>query len=143
LSGLRVWTFIGTWQPNSDRAREVGRQRPTMTIRSGAMKESRGEGVDGPQREYFAGGELSGEGRFRNGKRHGNWKFYHRNGRQKATGKYLDGDLYGHWEWWRENGEPLQAGAFKNGKQVGLWKRYYDNGQLWDQGAYALRLTTL
>ena len=81
------------------------------------MKKAPAKPADGPHKELFAGGELSGEGRFQNGKRNGHWEFYHRNGKLKAVGKYLDGELNGHWEWWRENGQPLQAGAFKNGKQ--------------------------
>jgi antitoxin component YwqK of YwqJK toxin-antitoxin module len=105
-------------------------------LRSCTMSKLHDHPVDGPQKEYFAGGELSAEGRFRNGKRHGKWKFYYRNGRPKAVGKYVDGELDGNWQWWRESGQPLQKGAFKNGKQVGPWKRYFDNGQLWDQGTY-------
>src|SRR5262249_26634318 len=107
-----------------------------LPVRSCTMKKAHVQPTDGPHKEFFAGGELSGEGRIRNGKRHGQWKFYYRNGKLKAVGKYLDGELDGPWEWWRENGQPLQAGAFENGKQVGLWKRYYDNGQLWDEGNY-------
>src|SRR5262249_4931054 len=107
-----------------------------LLVRSRTMKKVHRQAVDGPQKEYFTGGELSGEGRFRNGKRNGQWKLYYRNRKLKAVGKYLDGVLDGHWEWWRENGQPLQAGAFKHGKQVGQWKRYYENGQLWDEGTY-------
>jgi antitoxin component YwqK of YwqJK toxin-antitoxin module len=54
--------------------------------------------VDGPQKEYFANGELSAEGRFRNGKRHGKWKFYYRSGGVKAVGKFVDGELDGPWK---------------------------------------------
>src|SRR5688572_14571960 len=90
------------------------------------MKKKTAEPIaDGPHKEYFAGGELSAEGRIRNGKRHGKWKYYYVNGQLKAVGKYEDGEFEGEWQWWRENGQLLQAGAFKNGKQVGMWRRYY------------------
>src|SRR3954468_14584064 len=56
---------------------------------------------DGPHKEMFAGGKVSGEG-LRNGQRQGPWKFYHLNGKLKAVGKYVDGELQGPWEWWRE-----------------------------------------
>jgi antitoxin component YwqK of YwqJK toxin-antitoxin module len=43
------------------------------------MKEALDDTVDGPHRDHFAGGELSAEGRFKAGKRHGMWKYYYRN----------------------------------------------------------------
>ena len=109
--------------------------------------------TDNPEelhQELFANGDLSGEGRMLNGKRHGPWKFYYKSGVLKATGAYLEGELDGFWEWWWDSGlpqpghtpteapqrSPLQAGAFANGKQVGYWKRYFKNGQLWDEGEY-------
>lgn len=104
--------------------------------RRNKMKKSLTAPKDGPHKELFAGGKVSGEGHLRNGKRQGAWKFYHLNGKLKAVGKYVDGALYGYWEWFRENGKPLQAGAFEGSAQVGLWKRYYDSGQLWDEGRY-------
>jgi antitoxin component YwqK of YwqJK toxin-antitoxin module len=93
--------------------------------------------LNGPQKELFADGTLSGEGNFENGNRNGQWTFYYKSGGRKAFGTYADGELDGYWEWWRENAKPLQAGAFDHGKQVGPWKRYYENGQLWDEGGYA------
>jgi antitoxin component YwqK of YwqJK toxin-antitoxin module len=87
------------------------------------MKQKPERPLDGPQKELFADGSLSGEGRFKNGTRHGRWTFFYRNGTKKAAGKYAGGALDGEWEWWRENGQPLQAGALKNGVQVGLGGR--------------------
>jgi MORN repeat variant len=100
------------------------------------MMSTRSTPLNGPHQELFADGSLSGEGRLKDGKRHGKWTWYYKNGGLKAVGKYADGELDGYWEWWRENGKPLQAGAFSGGQQVGSWKRYYENGQLWDEGIY-------
>ena len=55
---------------------------------------------------------LGVQGSFRNGKRHGDWVWYH-NVRQIAY-----------------------KGIYKNGKKDGPWVRYYDNGQLWFKGTY-------
>ena len=52
------------------------------------MNKSHEHPVDGPHTEYFAGGELSAEGRFKDGQRHGRWKYYYRSGKPKAVGKY-------------------------------------------------------
>ena len=103
----------------------------------GVMKSAKAAPLNGPHKELFADGGLSGEGRTKGGKRHGKWTWYHKNGGLKAVGKYADGELDGYWEWSRENGKPLQAGSFDCGQQVGPWKRYYENGQVWDEGAYA------
>ena len=102
----------------------------------GIMKPAKSTPLNGPHRELFADGDVSGEGRVKDGKRHGKWTWYHKNGGLKAVGKYAHGELDGYWEWWRESGKPLQAGSFDGGQQVGSWKRYYDNGQLWDEGDY-------
>ncbi|MCX7174548.1 MAG: DUF1801 domain-containing protein [Proteobacteria bacterium] len=101
------------------------------------MKSDKTAPVDGPHKELFADGGLSGEGRLKAGKRHGKWTFYYKNVGIKAVGKYIDGELDGYWEWWRENGRQLQAGAFACGKQVGWWRRFYESGQPWDEGEYA------
>ena len=100
------------------------------------MKSAEPTPLNGPHKELFGDGSLSGEGRVKDGKRHGKWTWYHKNGGLKAIGKYANGELDGYWEWWRESGKPLQAGSFDCGQQVGPWKRYYDNGQLWDEGDY-------
>ena len=73
------------------------------------MKKQTTTPSDGPHKELFADGNVSGEGRFKDGKRHGKWKLYLRNGQLKATGKYVEGELDGHWEWWRENGQPRRC----------------------------------
>ena len=53
---------------------------------------------DGPSKELFADGKLSGHGRLKAGKRHGRWAFYYKSGGKKAVGKYVDGELDGHWD---------------------------------------------
>ena len=35
---------------------------------------------NGPHKELFSDGGLSGEGRLKNGKRHGKWTFYYKSG---------------------------------------------------------------
>jgi MORN repeat protein len=109
----------------------------TAVVFGGIMKSSNKPPLNGPHKELFADGGLSGEGRFKDGRRHGQWTFYYKGGGLKAVGKYVGGELDGFWEWRRENGKHLQAGAFDRGRQVGPWKRYYENGQLWDEGTYA------
>ncbi len=61
------------------------------------MKKTSLQTADGPTKELFADGTVSGEGKMKSGKRHGKWKFYYRNGQTKAVGKYADGELDGYW----------------------------------------------
>ena len=56
------------------------------------MKSSNKEQLNGHHKELFTNGGLSGEGRMKNGKRHGKWKFYYQNGVVKAIGEYVDGE---------------------------------------------------
>ena len=54
------------------------------------MKQSESTPENGPHKEFFADGELSAEGQFRNGKRHCAWRYYHKNGNPKARGEYVE-----------------------------------------------------
>jgi antitoxin component YwqK of YwqJK toxin-antitoxin module len=62
------------------------------------MKSSRESPLNGPHKELFADGGLSGEGRLNDGKRHGKWTFYYKSGGLKAKGKYVRGELDGRWD---------------------------------------------
>ena len=82
------------------------------------MKQSGNQLLNGPQRECFAGGELSAEGRFREMGGRGKWKYYYRNGRPKAVGKYVNGKFDGNWQWWRKAGRLSRSIE----KQRQLWQ---------------------
>lgn len=89
-------------------------------------------------REDFADGSVRGEGEVdAEGRRHGPWRFVHKNGRLQAHGAYEHGRLDGYWEWYRANGQRLQVGSFDLDVRVGLWRRWYATGQLLDEGRYA------
>lgn len=50
------------------------------------MKQATDPPLDGPHQGFFTDGKLSAEGCFKEGKRHGKWKYYYRNGTRKAVG---------------------------------------------------------
>jgi antitoxin component YwqK of YwqJK toxin-antitoxin module len=78
-----------------------------------------------------------GVGRTVAGKRHGPWKFYHRDGKLWSTGTYDHGVGHGLFKWYAANGRLRQSGRFDHGVQVGLWKRYHGGtGQLYDVGRW-------
>jgi len=53
--------------------------------------------LNGPHKELFADGNLSGQGLVKDGKRHGKWTWHYKNVRLKAVGRYANGELDGYW----------------------------------------------
>ena len=66
---------------------------------------------------------------YKNGKREGEWKFYHENGKL-GIGNYKNGEQEGESKWYHENGKLDIIGNSKNGKQEGESKWYHENGKL-------------
>ncbi|MHB8603721.1 MAG: toxin-antitoxin system YwqK family antitoxin [Thermoplasmatota archaeon] len=71
------------------------------------------------------------------GRRHGRWKFYHRDGKLWSSGTYVHGVAHGLFRWYAANGKLRQSGRFAHGKQSGLWtRRYGGTTQLFDIGRW-------
>lgn len=78
-----------------------------------------------------------GVGRMVDGKRHGPWKFYHREGKLWSTGTFDHGIGHGMFKWYAANGKLRQAGRLEHGIQTGLWRRFRGGtGQLYDVGKW-------
>ena len=77
-------------------------------------------------------GEISGiqSGKFKNGKRDGEWFYYHENGQLKTKGNLKDGKQDGLWEQYYGNGQLKFKGIYKDGKIDGLEEHYHKNGRL-------------
>lgn len=76
------------------------------------MKSAKATPLDGPHKELFADGGLSGEGRVRDGKRHGKWTWYYKNGGLKAVGAYAEvwcAKASQGFQAWRANGSLIQT----------------------------------
>ena len=63
-------------------------------------------------------GEISGleNGKFKNGKKGGEWLVFHENGQLWTTGNYKDGIKDGLWERYYEDGSLLRTETWKEGK---------------------------
>ena len=57
--------------------------------------DARGQLKNGIVKEYFTDGTLMCEGKYKDGKKVGQWKYYLRNGRLKAVGKFAGGKMTG------------------------------------------------
>jgi len=51
-------------------------------------------------------------------------------GQLKATGRMKDGKLHGNWKWFRQDGSLLRAGRFVAGEQAGTWTTYDRAGEV-------------
>lgn len=69
-------------------------------------KSKSGESVKhGEARWWFADGTLAAEGRFRNGRRVGDWSFYYPDGDLRSSGRYRRGHRVGYWRYFSPNEE--------------------------------------
>ena len=48
--------------------------------------------IEGVSKLYYHNGQLKEEGNFKNGKKHGEWTFYHRSGHSKWRKTFKDGE---------------------------------------------------
>ena len=67
---------------------------------------------------------------YKNGKRHGFYKYFHKNGQLMFRGSYTNGILQGAFEEFYENGQLQETGDYKNGKQHGSWEFFEEDGNL-------------
>jgi antitoxin component YwqK of YwqJK toxin-antitoxin module len=61
------------------------------------------------------------------------------NGQKKAVGQVQNGKKTGEWHYYHEDGQVMREGVFQGGEPVGLWKEYYRSGQVKSEGKYVLQ----
>lgn len=69
-------------------------------------------------------------------KRHGIWKYYHRNGVEASMTEYNHGEKNGISIVRRPNGTPYYHGEYKDDKKVGIWKTFDEEGKLVTEKEY-------
>ncbi len=103
-----------------------------------------GEGIldtagrqQGPWKEYHSNGELRSQGGYLNGKRIGDWVFYHPNKKIEQKGKYdKKARAQGAWKWYYETGNLLREENYRNDLQDGTMIEYSDSGSVITKGDY-------
>lgn len=106
---------------------------------------------DGKEVKYFPNGEKQCEGEWKQGEKHGTWRFYyesgaiksethfggrtpmtmtfwHPNGQVSLQGPAVDGSRQGVWRVWRKNGLLAEEGPFVGSVRDGLWRIYSEDG---------------
>jgi hypothetical protein len=93
--------------------------------------------IEGLKTLWHDNGVKSGEGEFRNNKKHGPWTFWYASGQKRWEGSFVDDVEHGDERAWHENGELSYEGHLEKGVREGEYAFYYDNGQLWWRGPYS------
>lgn len=66
-------------------------------------------------------GKLFGEGKMIDGKKEGEWVYYHKTGEILAKGPFKEGKENGYWEGYVPKGDIYFKGNYINGNKVGTW----------------------
>ncbi|HRY31527.1 MAG TPA: hypothetical protein P5531_01005 [Bacteroidales bacterium] len=120
---------------------EDGKLEKSLLYRRGIIV---GEGItddaglrQGPWTEFYDDGRKKAEGRYKDGKRIGYWKFYYWNGNLEEEGNFDQrGRADGDWKWYHETGTVLREMAFTNGREDGLMTEYSEDGKVIARGEY-------
>lgn len=89
-------------------------------------------------KEFYPDGKVKSLGEYLDGKRVGDWVFYHPNERVEQKGTYdRKGKAQGVWKWFYESGNTLQEENYRNGKVDGPMVEYSDSGKVITKGEYA------
>ena len=88
--------------------------------------------------KIYDNGVIVGEGIVKkNGKKDGDWVLYYPSGKKLGEGKFKNGKKVGQWKFYFENGLLESEGIYtQDGKQDGLWKEYYSHGGLAEEINY-------
>jgi antitoxin component YwqK of YwqJK toxin-antitoxin module len=86
---------------------------------------------------YYNKTKVRTRGAYKNGKKEGDWKWYHRYGEYfNEVASYKEGNLHGENIVWYENGNKKFEGVYEDGDLEGKAKWYYWDGQLDEEGVY-------
>lgn len=60
------------------------------------------------------------------------------NGQVKAQGELQNGKKVGEWKFFHDNGQVMRQGIYQAGEPIGMWKEFYRSGQVKSEGKYIL-----
>jgi len=89
--------------------------------------------------EFYADpeGQIKSKGKYKDGNRIDEWKFYFSNNNIQQEGKYLkDGKPTGQWKWYYKSGQLLRDENFRKGLEDGMMHEYLEDGTIITEGEY-------
>ncbi len=88
-------------------------------------------------KNYYETGELKAQGKYVNGLKIGEWKYFYKNGKVEQVGTYLKNEKPdGEWIWYHDNGKVLRDENFSVGVENGPMTEYSDSGTVIAKGEY-------
>lgn len=87
------------------------------------------ERYDGLHVEYYTNGTKLLEGKYVDGKKEGDWRFWSKNGKLIKTEKYSNGKVNGSWTLFRDDGSKERDVSYKDGLRDGIWIDYDPDGK--------------
>ena len=97
-------------------------------------------GLNAQSSSTYENGQKRFEGTVTNGKKVGEWKFFHDNGQVQREGLYTNGVPTGLWKEYYRNGAVKAEGKYinvgGNATKQGTWTTYHKNGSRETEGAY-------
>ena len=88
----------------------------------------------GPAFAWHDNNQMKMKGRYQQGKRIGEFIWWHANGQKHLVGSYnKDGLKSGKWIWWHPNGQKAIDGRYESDIPVGQWTWWDVNGAVQDQ----------
>jgi antitoxin component YwqK of YwqJK toxin-antitoxin module len=94
------------------------------------FQEIDGQEVLVEKKHFHQNGNLKMTGKFKNGKRDGEWKAFFANNQIQSLGFFKDGLRTGEAKIYYPNGKLRYEGFYEKDKEVGHWKFYTEAGQL-------------
>jgi antitoxin component YwqK of YwqJK toxin-antitoxin module len=91
----------------------------------------------GEAKYYFETGQLMRTGTHVNGEKHGKWVTYNESSVMIGLAFYNAGKKDGTWIAWDDNGKKRFEMNYKNGEKVGTWIQWDENGALFSSKSYS------
>lgn len=125
-----VWEF---YQPDSLHTQTIkeGNGELITYYTTGAVNEwyNYSDGIkNGPFEEYSIYGYTTISGKFKEGKKDGDWKYYYYTGQLEKISRYEDGILNGPYKYYYDNGTVNVEGEYENGLKSAIWTWYTKQG---------------
>jgi hypothetical protein len=79
------------------------------------------------------------QGQYDNGKRFGNWTWWHANGMKQLSGRFEADKKVGQWIWWHSNGQKAIEGNYQADQAAGVWNWWDEKGRKTDSRNYELQ----
>jgi len=109
---------------------ETPKQCPNIVF-DGKLTTLNGKLYSGSCATFYDSKQINSIQRYKSGKDHGEWTFYHKNGNLETKGTFDMGKRIGVWKYYHSNGVIHKVNTYNNsGKRISRWLTYDTKGNL-------------